>query len=108
MPTRKRSRRSSSNRRRRQEQSGPGELPFVRENTDAAATKMEKLTEYVGRTEYSEMIEDIATLARRNPAATLALGIAAGLLTVQLARRLPRGESEQNGTAGRRSQKQYG
>jgi hypothetical protein len=63
---------------------------------------------YVERTDYSEMLEDLGTLARRNPAATLALGIAAGLLTAQLARRLPKGKSEQNGTAGRRSQKEYG
>src|SRR5687768_6088735 len=121
MAQRKRSRRPSKQRKQGQSQgslprengiselrlgTALGELPFVRPYADAAA----KAAKYVERTDYSEMLNDVASLARGNPAATLTLGMAAGLLIAQLARRRPKGRSEHNGnsTAGRRSQKQHG
>ena len=61
---RRRSRRGSPNRQ------GLGELPFAREYAN----------------DYSDMLDEIATLTRRNVAATFSLGIAAGLFTAQLAR----------------------
>jgi hypothetical protein len=45
---------------------------------------MNRATQYADN--YSEMIDEIASLTRRNVAATFSLGIAAGLFTAQLAR----------------------
>jgi hypothetical protein len=62
------------------------DLPYLRDYTDAAANRIDELAEYVGRTDVTEMLEDMASFAKRQPMATLALGLAAGLVTTQLMR----------------------
>jgi hypothetical protein len=62
------------------------DLPYLRDYTDAAATRIDELAEYVDRTDVPEMLDDIASFAKRQPMATLALGLAAGLVTTQLMR----------------------
>ena len=62
------------------------DLPYLRDYTDAAANRIDELAEYVDRTDVPEMLDDIASFARRQPMATLALGLAAGLVTTQLMR----------------------
>jgi hypothetical protein len=65
------------------------DLPYLRDYTDAAAQRIDELADYVERTDIDEMLEDIATFAKRQPMATLALGVAAGLVTTQLMKNLP-------------------
>ena len=62
------------------------DLPYLRDYTDAAANRIDELAEYVGRTDVTEMLDDMASFAKRQPMATLALGLAAGLVTTQLMR----------------------
>ena len=62
------------------------DLPYLRDYTDAAANRIDELAEYVGRTDVTEMLDDMASFAKRQPMATLALGLAAGLVTTQLIR----------------------
>ena len=64
-----------------------GELPYEREYANAANRNMDEVTRYVRRNNYSKMLEDTANFARQNMAATFGLGVAAGLVTTQLARR---------------------
>jgi hypothetical protein len=78
------------------------DLPYLREYTDAAAERIDELADYVDRTDFPDMLEDAATFAKRQPMATLALGVAAGLVTTQLmrgwqtSRRRNGGDSEPN------------
>jgi hypothetical protein len=65
------------------------DLPYLRDYTDAAAQKIGELAEYVTRTDIPDMLEDVASLAKRRPMATLALSVAAGLVTTQLVRGWP-------------------
>ena len=65
------------------------ELPYLRDYTDAAAERIDELANYVERTDIPEMLEDIASFAKRQPMATLALGVAAGLVTTQLMKGWP-------------------
>jgi len=98
MAPRKSSRRRSTNQHSkshrgstiRQRDSGrlSGELPFVREYADTAAKGMNKVAQYWDRNDNAAMLDDLTAQARRNVAATLTLGIAAGLFTTRLARRL--------------------
>ena len=62
------------------------DLPYLRDYTDAAANRIDELAEYVDRTDVTEMLDDMASFAKRQPMATLALGLAAGLVTTQLMR----------------------
>jgi len=62
------------------------DLPYLRDYTDAAASRIDELAEYVDRTDVTEMLDDMASFAKRQPMATLALGLAAGLVTTQLMR----------------------
>jgi predicted transcriptional regulator len=78
------------------------DLPYLRDYTDAAANRIDELAEYVDRTDVPEMLDDIASFARRQPMATLALGLAAGLVTTQLMRgRVMR--ASRSGSPGRAS-----
>jgi hypothetical protein len=65
------------------------DLPYLRDYTDAAAQRIDELADYVERTDIDEMLEDVATFAKRQPMATLALGMAAGLVTTQLMKNWP-------------------
>jgi hypothetical protein len=62
------------------------DLPYLRDYTDAAARRIDEFADYVDRTDVPEMLDDIASFAKRQPVATLALGLAAGLVTTQLMR----------------------
>lgn len=66
-----------------------GELPYLTEYTDAAAERIDEFADYVDRTDIPEMLEDLASFTKRQPVATLALGVAAGLVTTQLLRGWP-------------------
>jgi predicted transcriptional regulator len=81
------------------------DLPYLRDYTDAAAQRIDELADYVERTDIDEMLEDIATFAKRQPMATLALGMAAGLVTTQLMKNwpMPWQASEQTSSNRRRS-----
>jgi predicted transcriptional regulator len=82
------------------------DLPYLRDYTDAAANRIDELAEYVDRTDVPEMLDDIASFAKRQPMATLALGLAAGLVTTQLMRgrvmRTSRGGSSSRTSSRRR------
>jgi hypothetical protein len=79
------------------------DLPYVRDYTDAAVQKIGELAEYVTRTDIPDMLKDVASLAKRQPMATLALSVAAGLVTTQLVRGWPTGR-----TAATRSIEKFG
>lgn len=79
------------------------DLPYLRDYTDAAAQRIDELADYVERTDLDDMLEDIATFAKRQPMATLALGVAAGLVTTQLMRNWPMPwQTSGHASAGRR------
>jgi hypothetical protein len=61
----------------------------VRDFADVAASRIEKLAAYVDDTEILDVLDDIASFARRQPGATLALGVVAGLIATQLLRSRP-------------------
>jgi hypothetical protein len=65
------------------------DLPYVRDLADAAVSRIEKLATYVDHTDVPDMLDDIASLARRQPGATVALGVVAGLIATQLLRNRP-------------------
>ncbi|MGH6875493.1 MAG: hypothetical protein ACREDW_10785 [Aestuariivirgaceae bacterium] len=65
------------------------DLPYLRNYTDAAASGIDKLAAYVDRIDVQDMVDDIAIVARRQPAATLALGVVAGLIATQVLRNRP-------------------
>ena len=65
------------------------DLPYVRDLADAAVSGIEKLAAYVDDTDVPNMLDDIASLARRQPGATVALGVVAGLIATQLLRNRP-------------------
>jgi len=65
------------------------DLPYVRDLADAAVSGIEKLAAYVDDTDVPDMFDDMASLARRQPGATVALGVVAGLIATQLLRNRP-------------------
>ena len=75
------------------------DLPFLRDYTEAAAERLDELALYVDDTELPDIINDIATFARRQPMATLALTVAAGFVTSQLVREWP--TTNGSGASGR-------
>jgi hypothetical protein len=77
------------------------DLPFLRDYTEAAADRLDELAVYVDDTELPEIINDIATFARRQPMATLALTVAAGFVTSQLVRDWPSNGSNGSGASSR-------
>ena len=79
------------------------DLPYLRDYTDAAANRIDELAEYVDRTDVPEMLDDIASFAKRQPMATLALGLAAGLVTTQLMRGGAMHGGSRSGSSGRTS-----
>lgn len=60
------------------------EFPQLRAYSDTAADNLDDLADYVARTEITDMLDDLAGFARRQPVATLTLGVAAGLAVTQL------------------------
>lgn len=79
-----------------------GDFPHLRSYADAAAEGMENIADYVEETELQDMVSDLAAMARRQPLATIALTIAAGIAAAQLARTI---DMPGQGTASRTRRK---
>ena len=60
------------------------DIPYVRDFAEAAARGIEKLAAYVDDNDVPDMLDDISSFARRQPGATVALGVVAGLIATQL------------------------
>ncbi|WP_119390995.1 hypothetical protein [Taklimakanibacter lacteus] len=60
------------------------DFPQLRFYSDAAAENLDDLADYIAKTEFPDMLEDFTHFARRQPVATLTLGVAAGLAFTQL------------------------
>jgi hypothetical protein len=65
------------------------DLPAVHDFANAVVSRIEKLAAYVDDTDVSDMLDDIASFARRQPGTTVALGVVAGLIATQLLRNRP-------------------
>jgi hypothetical protein len=78
------------------------DFPQLRHYSDTAADNLDDLADYVAKTDIPEMLEDFASFAKRQPVATLTLGVAAGLAFTQLMHGwpMPAGKSS-NGRAKR-------
>lgn len=60
------------------------DFPQLRHYSDTAAENLDDLADYVAKTDIPDMLEDFASFAKRQPVATLTLGVAAGLAFTQL------------------------
>jgi hypothetical protein len=60
------------------------EFPQIRLYSDQAADGLDDLADYLAKTDIPDMLDDFAGFARRQPVATLTMGIAAGLAFTQL------------------------
>jgi len=60
------------------------DFPQLRHYSDTAADNLNDLADYVAKTDIPDMLDDFASFARRQPVATLTLGVAAGLAFTQL------------------------
>ena len=86
------------------------DFPQLRRYSDAAASNLDDLADYVATTDIPEMLEDFAGFAKRQPMATLTLGVAAGLAFTQLMHGWPvpvkgRRTSSNGRSQGRRRQR---
>ena len=60
------------------------DFPQLRFYSDSAAENLDDLADYIAKTDIPSMLDDIGRFARRQPVATLTLGVAAGLAFTQL------------------------
>lgn len=60
------------------------DFPQLRQYSGQAADSLDDLADYVARTDIPDMLDDFAGFAKRQPVATLTLGVAAGLAFTQL------------------------
>lgn len=60
------------------------DFPQLRQYSGQAADSLDDLADYIARTDIPDMLDDFAGFARRQPVATLTLGVAAGLAFTQL------------------------
>jgi hypothetical protein len=60
------------------------DFPQLRRYSDQAADTLDDLADYIVRTDIPDMLDDFAGFAKRQPVATLTLGVAAGLAFTQL------------------------
>lgn len=60
------------------------DFPQLRQYSDQAAAGLDDLADYIARTDLPDMLDDFAGFAKRQPVATLTLGVAAGLAFTQL------------------------
>jgi ABC-type transporter Mla subunit MlaD len=60
------------------------DFPQLRRYSNAAAQNLDDLADYIVRTDIPDMLDDLARFAKRQPVATLTLGVAAGLAFTQL------------------------
>jgi hypothetical protein len=65
------------------------DIPYARDFAEAAAGSIGKLAAYVDDTDVPDMLDDISSFARRQPGATVVLGVVAGLIATQLLRSRP-------------------
>jgi hypothetical protein len=77
------------------------DIPYLKAYAQTAAEGLDDLSAYVRATELGEMIDDIAALARKQPAITFAASLAGGILLVQFARNW-----RESGMAGSRHHEQ--
>src|SRR4029450_3896795 len=82
------------------------DFPQLRRYSDQAAESLDDLADYIASTDIPDMLDDFAGFAKRQPVATLTLGVAAGLAFTQLMHGWPmpvkaRGKSS-NGRVKRR------
>ncbi len=60
------------------------DFPQLRHYSDQAADSLDDLADYIVKTDIPGMLDDFAGFAKRQPVATLTLGVAAGLAFTQL------------------------
>ena len=85
------------------------DFPQLRFYSDTAAENLDDLADYIAKTDIPDMLDDFTRFARRQPVATLTLGVAAGLAFTQLVHGWPvpmktQGKSS-NGRARKRGRK---
>jgi hypothetical protein len=85
------------------------DFPQLRRYSDQAAESLDDLADYIARTEIPDMLDDFAGFAKRQPVATLTLGVAAGLAFTQLVHGWPlpikRPRTASNGSVKRRGRR---
>ena len=85
------------------------DFPQLRRYSDQAADSLDDLADYIVRTDIPEMLDDFAGFAKRQPVATLTLGVAAGLAFTQLMHGWPlsmkRHRAPSNGSVRRRGRR---
>jgi hypothetical protein len=60
------------------------DFPQLRRYSETAAGNLDDLADYIARTDIPDMLDDLASFAKRQPVATLTLGVAAGLAFTQI------------------------
>lgn len=84
------------------------DFPQLRAYSDTAADNLDDLADYISRTDIPEMLDDFSSFARRQPVATLTLGVAAGLAVTQLMHGWPvqtKAQEKSSNGRGRRRQR---
>lgn len=81
------------------------DFPQLRAYSDTAAENLDDFANYITRTEIPEMLDDFASFARKQPVATLTLGVAAGLAVTQLMHGWPVPVKEQGKSSTRRGKR---
>ncbi len=85
------------------------DFPQLRRYSDQAADSLDDLADYIARTDIPDMLDDFAGFAKRQPVATLTLGVAAGLAFTQLVHGWPmpmkRAHGASNGSIKRRGRR---
>jgi len=77
------------------------DFPQLRAYSDTAADNLDNLADYIVATDIPDMLDDFAGFARRQPVATLTLGVAAGLAVTQLMHGWPIPMKKRKSSAGR-------
>jgi hypothetical protein len=85
------------------------DFPQLRRYSDQAAESLDDLADYIASTDIPDMLDDFAGFAKRQPVATLTLGVAAGLAFTQLMHGWPlpmkKARGRPNGGVKRRSRR---
>jgi hypothetical protein len=81
------------------------DFPQLRFYSDSAAENLDDLAEYIARTDIPDMLDDFGRFAKRQPVATLTLGVAAGLAFTQLVHGWPVPMKAQAGTSNGRTRR---
>ena len=80
----------------------------IEQKLSALSAKIDEMAEYVARTDIPEMLGDVAAFAKRQPVATFALSVAAGVVTTQLVRGWPTSQRDTNGNLSDRKSSRRG